>query len=437
MIKKNNNKPDNYNRLKKNYLIVSVILIIFSLTAVFGLSLITGNKDQTNVGNSLASATEPADINNDNKVDVFDLSILLSKWNTNDSLSDLNKDGSVNVFDLSILLSKWGVVSKARPLLIKHGLDIPYPNFVKSNIANMEKMPFNGLTITLGSNSSKVQTQNAISYDTFNTALAPIAQTTFTKLKHNFVMIYSAPAGDLYGDWTIPISNFANIAKAAKGAGLEGIFYDIEEYFGSSLRYPENCVGRTVLECQNQAQLRGKQIMDAIRSTWPEARVIVSFGPWVSESATANNIPGVPYNDVSWANQLPGPFVVGMVESTVGTNAKVLDGGEIYTARTKTQFSTIKSWQKDGMPAKSNLIPASLKPQWPTLISSSFGIYDQPWQGVSMDSLIWQNTITNALATADDYVWAYTERYDWWGTGWPTTPVPTEWINATANALGQ
>jgi hypothetical protein len=90
---------------------LAIAIIIFSLIAVFGLSLITGNKEQTNIGNSLASATEPADINNDNKVDVFDLSILLSKWNTNDSLSDLNKDGSVNVFDLSILLSKWGVVS--------------------------------------------------------------------------------------------------------------------------------------------------------------------------------------------------------------------------------------------------------------------------------------------------------------------------------------
>jgi hypothetical protein len=97
-------------RLKNNFSIFLAI-IIFSLIAVFGLSLITGNKDQTNIGNSLASATEPADINNDNKVDVFDLSILLSKWNTNDLLSDLNKDGSVNVFDLSILLSKWGVVS--------------------------------------------------------------------------------------------------------------------------------------------------------------------------------------------------------------------------------------------------------------------------------------------------------------------------------------
>jgi hypothetical protein len=48
------------------------------------------------------------DINNDGSVNIFDLSILLSKWGTTDAASDLNKDGSVNVFDLSILLSHWG-----------------------------------------------------------------------------------------------------------------------------------------------------------------------------------------------------------------------------------------------------------------------------------------------------------------------------------------
>jgi len=48
------------------------------------------------------------DINGDNKVDLLDLSTLLTLWNTNDPSADLNKDGIVNVLDLSTLLSKWG-----------------------------------------------------------------------------------------------------------------------------------------------------------------------------------------------------------------------------------------------------------------------------------------------------------------------------------------
>lgn len=45
------------------------------------------------------------DINGDSVVNIFDLSILLSSWNTSNAASDLNHDGAVNVFDLSIFLS--------------------------------------------------------------------------------------------------------------------------------------------------------------------------------------------------------------------------------------------------------------------------------------------------------------------------------------------
>lgn len=48
------------------------------------------------------------DLNNDNLVNILDLSILLSKFNTSDTAADLNKDGKVDLLDLSALLSKWG-----------------------------------------------------------------------------------------------------------------------------------------------------------------------------------------------------------------------------------------------------------------------------------------------------------------------------------------
>lgn len=47
------------------------------------------------------------DINKDNKVDVQDLSYMLSNWGTNNPLADLNNNGTVNTLDLSILLSNW------------------------------------------------------------------------------------------------------------------------------------------------------------------------------------------------------------------------------------------------------------------------------------------------------------------------------------------
>ena len=49
-----------------------------------------------------------ADINNNSKVDLVDVSILLTNWGTPKNQSaDLNGDNKVNAKDLSILLSKW------------------------------------------------------------------------------------------------------------------------------------------------------------------------------------------------------------------------------------------------------------------------------------------------------------------------------------------
>jgi len=61
-----------------------------------------------NVTVSNTTATKVGDVNGDGSVNIFDLSILLSRWSSTDTASDLNKDGTVNIFDLSILLSKWG-----------------------------------------------------------------------------------------------------------------------------------------------------------------------------------------------------------------------------------------------------------------------------------------------------------------------------------------
>ena len=322
------------------------------------------------------------------------------------------------------------------PLLIKHGWDVPQPGYVKANVAKMELLPYDGLTVAMPNGlSSKVQSQTPVTYEQFRTALAPMASTTFTKLKHNFVMVYSAPAGDVFGDWTIPATNMANLSKAAKEAGFAGLFYDNEEYFGAAMRYPGNCgASRTVAVCQVQAQLRGKQLMDAARSNWADIEVLTTFGAWISDPGTPAALKGIPYNDIAWANQLSGPFVVGMVASAAGTPAKIIDGGEIYTPRTTTQFATMKAWQKDGMATRSALIPAAVKPQWNETVSAAFAIYDMPWIGVGMDVNTWQSTVTNALKTTEKYVWAYTERHDWWGRGWPSTPVPADWVTATRNA---
>jgi hypothetical protein len=58
---------------------------------------------------SAAGTTVEGDVNQDGKVDITDLSILLSHWGQTGTgiLGDLNQDGNINVYDLSLLLSHW------------------------------------------------------------------------------------------------------------------------------------------------------------------------------------------------------------------------------------------------------------------------------------------------------------------------------------------
>jgi hypothetical protein len=66
---------------------------------------------------SRAATIKPADLNNDSTVNIFDLSILLGKWNQGGTqAADLNADNTVNIFDLSILLSQWGTSPSPTPL---------------------------------------------------------------------------------------------------------------------------------------------------------------------------------------------------------------------------------------------------------------------------------------------------------------------------------
>jgi hypothetical protein len=65
----------------------------------------------------------PGDLNNDNTVNIQDLSILLSNYGTSSTTADINSDGTVNILDMSILLSNYGKTYS--PSTITLGINLP------------------------------------------------------------------------------------------------------------------------------------------------------------------------------------------------------------------------------------------------------------------------------------------------------------------------
>jgi len=70
---------------------------------------ITGNEADASITINITNPPPPitGDLNGDHKVNLFDLSILLSHWNK-PGAGDFNNNGRVDIFDLSALLSRYG-----------------------------------------------------------------------------------------------------------------------------------------------------------------------------------------------------------------------------------------------------------------------------------------------------------------------------------------
>lgn len=66
----------------------------------------TDNADNVTTSTFTIRLRHP-DFNRSGKVDIFDLSSMLSQWNNSSSVYDINVSGKVDVFDLSFVLSRW------------------------------------------------------------------------------------------------------------------------------------------------------------------------------------------------------------------------------------------------------------------------------------------------------------------------------------------
>jgi len=222
----------------------------------------------------------------------------------------------------------------------KHG-PIPNPEYGSSNKTYLDSLSFARITIFLRPNdfsvnvSGNCMSSNPMSYQIIANALAPIKDIPFNHLKQNYVLVFGNSPGDVFDDWSVPIQNFANLAKAIKNAGLSGIYFDNEEYSRHWTNYPDACLykNKTLQEYQDQVWLRGKELMEAMVSQFPQIKFIVLHGPYISEPLAPSPL----FPQWQTHNELKGPFFAGLLEGT-GSTAVFIDGGELYNYRITQEF---------------------------------------------------------------------------------------------------
>lgn len=323
------------------------------------------------------------------------------------------------------------------------GNTIPTPAFIRANKAFLETQPFHGIVAYLRDDSTgtnvttRVMTGTAISQATIASVLAPMKGLAWTALQKNFGLVQGSSPPDVFDDWSVTVQNFANCAAALKDAGFVGICFDNEQYSAPWGDYPSGAkyyTTRTLNDYRAQMRLRGKQVMEAMVAVFPEIAIITLHGPSVSEP---NAPAALEFPQWQSGNELLGPYYAGFMEGVGSSPALNVDGGELYTLRTASQFLASYNWRKYDEPSaavNSPFIPASLRPVWPQKISISYGVYDRPFGGASMTPSILTTTLINALRQADHYVWFYTEG----GTFLRPSNAggaSVDWVNAVKAAL--
>ena len=346
-----------------------------------------------------------------------------------------------------------------KSLLIEHGFDAAKMDVTVKNAARIDALPFDGITV--------VPKDNPCSLKPIDEAAAMAdmaAMPKFTKVIHNFVLCRFTDNGDagkpspydVKSDsaWDMISANLAIYAKAAQVSGMfDGVMVDTEYYGQGPNPWDHDTIPTPIdyskaparpwslpAEARAKSQARGKQVADAIKGAWPNVVLFSLRGAAISDKATyrLSNLGG---NDVAWANELAGPFFVGMVESVAGSEATLVDGAESYYQRTPADFQKAYAWQKSGI-ADSNgpIVPSGAVTA--EMYKATVSVAGQTMDGnirraegpYTPEQL--QTILTAARKSTDKYVWLFSELYDWRGTGFPKVPVAQSYLDAVAASGG-
>ncbi|MCS6776673.1 MAG: hypothetical protein RMJ43_16265 [Chloroherpetonaceae bacterium] len=321
--------------------------------------------------------------------------------------------------------------AKARVILHQWGPERARPQRIREHLEHLERnlVGVDGFFLYLDKSSFGVMSSTRLAPQTVREELRPVKDMPARRLRYHFALVYNDRPADLFDDWSVAIANWETFAAACREAGLVGIAFDNEEYFGSWANFPEDCkYPRTLDAYREQARERGAEVMAAIRRGFPEAVVVTLHGPTLS----AYNGPPIVYH-LPEANELWGPFFAGMLQAR-GT-VLLCDGGELYALRSGEEFQTAYRWQKWGIAserARTPFIPASLRPEWPA-VSVSWGIYDSTDEptGREMNPDIYARTLAEALSRCDHFVWLYFEGHNLLGD------TVTAWHRAIASGVDQ
>lgn len=341
---------------------------------------------------------------------------------------------AIAFFCLLLCGTAWAGSAKGKKL-IEYGCDNPDTAYVRANITDMEKVPFDGVVIRVGDASGHPGGTGNLGLEVFQRrefqpsdyqhAIDDLKATHLTTLTDNFLQMYPPYFGcivDWYDpDWSVIAHNAACMAKIAKEGGCKGLMLDPEMCDPNNV--PLWWYARIVKDKKNapsfpeyaaKVRERGREFIRAINKEYPDITILGLYGSSLTyaESFYAWNGDG--------GLSLYGPFLDGIYEAaTPGTT--FVDGFEYsYGYRNHESFAAARKLERAGGRSVSTC-PKEFDEHarvgfgvWADWNGAGNGWYPNDFSKNYFTPNGLRASLNYALRESDKYVWIWSEKLRWW-----------------------
>ncbi|MGB8690236.1 MAG: hypothetical protein WCD53_23295 [Microcoleus sp.] len=320
--------------------------------------------------------------------------------------------------------------------LIEYGWGVPTPVFVKQNIKEMEKKPFDGIVIQL-KGGRKVFLHKPYDPQEFNQDLQSLKSTKFTKFTDNFVLMWATPeeGWDWFSDrdWQASEQNIRLFARIARSAGFVGIAFDPESYGVDPWIYNKlpGAKDKSFEKYWQQVRKRGNQFMQVLQQEIPGVKVFSLFQLSHLKDLLNEPMPERMSQLSAESNGLLPAFLNGMLD-VAKANTTIVDGNEFsyYYAGKQDFFEARKLIQERLL----TFVDEKNRQKYAKQVQVGHALYiDYLFDlGKPQESRVshyltpqqrqqWlEHNTYYGLSTSDEYVWCYSEEMNWWQNNIPS-----------------
>jgi hypothetical protein len=331
--------------------------------------------------------------------------------------------------------------------LIEYGWDVPFPDFVRSHIREMERRPFDGLVFRLHGGSNVLE-PTVWEEGKFAGDYEELRQIDWKAFTDNFVIMLAASNQDWFNDghWQAIEHNVRLVTKGARIARCVGICFDPEPYGANAWAYKEAAhrATKSFGEYEVMVRRRGAQFVKAIEQELPGGRILTFFQMSLFGGLLGPMDPGERSAKLSEQGYafLPA-FLNGMLDAA-GDKVRIIDGNEnaYYYTDSRQHLAAYHLMAQRGL----LLIDPRLWPAYRAKVQVGQALYIDQYFGLRQQKVLghfmtpeerprwFEHNVYWALTTADEYVWCYSERMNWW-TNKDVPPGCEEAIRAARKKL--